>query len=349
MGKVLSFILVLLIITTPFYISLANDSLVDGTNEGPSISTNDNVSTGPVYTPMSRNTYILNPIDSVSTNYASNWADNRHRAYFNTSTSNIDGYLLFDFSSIPDNAKIVSMTLRCYLENAYGSPKSGPVVDIHHCNYDGWTRSTALPTSFSLGAKLVDDISFISYTPTFDFTLDVSAHNWSIDLADNELCLGFRNDVNYYSYVYFFGAYGSPTGQAPELTVVVTEGLSSDVSSISATTGGTVNFTLDAGATHANRSYVMLGSASGTSPGITLSNGLVFPLNWDLMTNLVIDFLNTPTFQNFMGSLDSNGKAKAVFYATSLPGAAGLNLDFAYTLIKPIDFISNPITITVTP
>jgi hypothetical protein len=47
----------------------------------------------------------------------------------------------------------------------------------------------------------------------------VSAHDWSIDLADNQLCLGFTNDVNYYSYVYFIGAYGDPPGPPPELTI----------------------------------------------------------------------------------------------------------------------------------
>ena len=56
--------------------------------------------------------------------------------------------------------------------------------------------------------------------PTYDFVLDATAHDWAGDLADDQICLGFTNDVDHYSYVYFFGAGGSPQGPPPELTIV---------------------------------------------------------------------------------------------------------------------------------
>jgi hypothetical protein len=167
-------------------------------------------------------TYVISPFESVNTG-SSVWADNRHRAYWNSSTI-ANGFLLFDVSGIPDGSNIISMTLRCYLENAYGSPSNNPVVDIYYSGDDGWTRYTVSPTSLSHDILLVDDVPFTNYVSYFDFTLDVSAHNWSVDLIDDQICLGFMNDVTHYSYVYFYGAYGSPVGPAPELTIVTGTG-----------------------------------------------------------------------------------------------------------------------------
>ncbi len=174
-------------------------------------------------------TYVITPFESVSISQTQTWQDNRHRAYWSASLLNVNGFLLFDVTQIPDNAQIVSMTLRCYLENAFGSPYSNPVVDVYYSGDDNWTRSTATPGSLSLDVLLANDIAFSSYVSYYDFTLDVGAHNWSLDLLDNRICIGFTNDVQYYSYVYFFGAYGSPTGPAPELTIVTSTGVPGNV------------------------------------------------------------------------------------------------------------------------
>jgi hypothetical protein len=174
-------------------------------------------------------TYVITPFESVSISQSQVWQDNRHRAYWSSSLLNVNGFLLFDVTQIPDNAQIVSMTLRCYLENAFGSPYSNPVVDVYYSEDDNWTRMTATPGSLSLDVLLANDIAFTSYVTYYDFTLNVAAHNWSQDLLDNRICIGFKNDVQYYSYVYFFGAYGSPTGPAPELTIVTTTGVPGNV------------------------------------------------------------------------------------------------------------------------
>src|SRR5262249_54928459 len=71
--------------------------------------------------------------------------------------------------------------------------------------------------------------------------------------------------------------------------------LVASASYLSGTAGGSVGFTLDAGAAHAGRKYVMAVSASGTSPGTHLGSVTV-PLNFDAVTNIGFQFLNSPFF-----------------------------------------------------
>jgi hypothetical protein len=119
---------------------------------------------------------------------------------------------------------------------------------------------------------------------------------------------------------------------------------------ISEATGGQVVFTLSADDGNAFRQYLILGSISGTSPGTPLPGGMVvLPLNWDLFSNLVMNLLNTGIFFNFMGSLNGNGDAFAIFNMGPVPGAAGLKITYAYALASPWDFASNAVEITIVP
>ena len=213
--KSLSFFVLLTLLTLPLSALAA-----DGTSEG--AVPNDLIISPAPKTPMGQtdDVYVLSPFESVSISQTSVWQDNRHRAYFSTSTGNVNGFLLFDVTQIPDSAQISALTLRCYLENAFGSPANNPVVDVYYSGDDNWTRMSATPGSLSLDVLLADNIPFSSYVTYYDFVLDASAHDWSQDLLDNRICLGFKDDVSYYSYVYFFGAYGSPVGPAPQLTIV---------------------------------------------------------------------------------------------------------------------------------
>ncbi|MEW6746560.1 MAG: right-handed parallel beta-helix repeat-containing protein [Planctomycetota bacterium] len=133
---------------------------------------------------------------------------------------------------------------------------------------------------------------------------------------------------------------------------VETHLLSADTFILSQATGGLVNLALDAGASEAGRTYVTFGSVTGTAPGTPLPGHLaVLPLNWDVFSNLVIKFLNTPVFQSFSGTLDPSGQAAAVFNTGGPlpPEAVGLALSFAYALNGPWNFVSNPVTIEVVP
>jgi hypothetical protein len=115
-------------------------------------------------------------------------------------------------------------------------------------------------------------------------------------------------------------------------------------------TGGSVNFTLNAGPTLANRKYLMLGSITGTSPGTPLPGGqATLPINWDIFTGLVVSLLNTPVFQSFTGNLNGSGLGNAQMNLGPVPGAAGLTMYFAFALNNPWDFASNPAPIQIVP
>jgi hypothetical protein len=127
--------------------------------------------------------------------------------------------------------------------------------------------------------------------------------------------------------------------------------LQTDTFWIPESTGGDADFLLFAESGNANRNYIILGGVSDTMPGTPLPGGLAtLPLNWDFFTNLVLSLLNTPIFNNFLGTLDSNGKAEAQFNTLGpFTGGAGLTLYFAYALNKPWDFVSNPVGIQIIP
>jgi len=125
-----------------------------------------------------------------------------------------------------------------------------------------------------------------------------------------------------------------------------------DTYTISAAIGGTAGFELDAGSGYAQRSYAMLGSAAGSSPGTSLPGGGILPLNQDFVFAFIKSKLNSPMFQNFQGNLDSSGRALATFDTKGpIPSAVppGTVLTFAYTTLNPYDFQSNPVEIVIEP
>jgi hypothetical protein len=127
--------------------------------------------------------------------------------------------------------------------------------------------------------------------------------------------------------------------------------LEADVSTIPASSGGVVNFTLAAGKANANRNYLLLASVSGTVPGTPLPGGItILPLNWDPFTNLVLGYVNTAFFDNFLDVLDSEGTGSARFDTVGpITVPSGLILHFAYALNNPWNFTSNAVAIEITP
>ena len=130
---------------------------------------------------------------------------------------------------------------------------------------------------------------------------------------------------------------------------VGTHSLSADGFEISEVPGGEIEFDLYAGSENGGRTYVMLGSVTGTAPGNALPGNLVIlPLNGDGFTNFIIKYINSPSFVTFMGTLDQSGNGWAKFDTKGpIPGLAGVTFSFAYAIMKPWDFVSNPINIEV--
>ena len=127
------------------------------------------------------------------------------------------------------------------------------------------------------------------------------------------------------------------------------------VPTVSLATGGAQTLTLQAGAANAGRSYLVLGSVSGTSPGLPI-NGVVLPLAFDAYTNLTIALANSGTHQNTLGSLDAFGTATSSIHipAGLSPTLAGLVLHHAYVVFQgapgsPAVMASNAVSVTLTP
>jgi len=130
--------------------------------------------------------------------------------------------------------------------------------------------------------------------------------------------------------------------------------LDADKYTISASLGGAVNFHLDVG--HHNsyggeRYYLLLGSLSGTEPGIPLPGGVAaLPLVWDSFTDRVLGGLNSSKYQNFLGTYDQYGEAVATMNTSPLdPKHVGKRIYFAFCSDDPFNLVSNPIVVEIVP
>lgn len=107
---------------------------------------------------------------------------------------------------------------------------------------------------------------------------------------------------------------------------------------------------LSAGTSFANAYYIVLGSASGTSPGLQFG-AVNVPINFDGFTDFGLSFPNTFPYGNSLAQLDANGIATATFDAP--PYALGFQLDLhhAYALMvnNQVVFGSNAIPLRVGP
>ena len=143
---------------------------------------------------------------------------------------------------------------------------------------------------------------------------------------------------------------GAATGAGP--ACVLLEGTPA---TISIAAGGVQTFALEAGVQHAGRLHLLLGSASGTSPGIPV-NGLVLPLNPGPYFDYSLVAQNGPLLVGTFGVLDGGGSATAQFV---LPGAwasaslAGLVLHHAYVVLEPttvaVVLTSNAVSLELVP
>lgn len=94
---------------------------------------------------------------------------------------------------------------------------------------------------------------------------------------------------------------------------------------------------LAAGAAQAGRLYLIVGSASGTRPGLQIGS-LHLPLNFDSYTNLTLMGVGPPLFQGFLGVLSSSGTATAAWKKppVTLPP---LQLHHAFAVFGPTGLI----------
>jgi hypothetical protein len=124
--------------------------------------------------------------------------------------------------------------------------------------------------------------------------------------------------------------------------------LTGDFSALSCAVGGTQSLNVRAGAVHGGSTYLVLGSLSGTYPGIPAGTTLI-PLVFDGYTQFALASPNQPPLGQSFGLLDALGSATATF--TLPPGAtpslagqtvchACVVLDLAST--NPVALVLNP-------
>jgi len=120
---------------------------------------------------------------------------------------------------------------------------------------------------------------------------------------------------------------------------------------IPATAGGTVAFDLAGGEALATRAYALLGSVSGTVPGVTFPSGAALPLNLDAFTSLLLANANGPALPGVLGAFDALGNADAALVAPGPldPVVVGVVMDFAWIALSPIDAASDPVAVTFVP
>ena len=120
------------------------------------------------------------------------------------------------------------------------------------------------------------------------------------------------------------------SGSQDVYTDTVNLALFTNVDSLSAATGGTVNFFINIGPNHGGENYLLLATGSGTTPGVT-SAGINIPINPDFWTDLSASFASTAIFPNSAGVLDAEGSAVAQMNTLGpfSPTFVGTDLDFA--------------------
>ncbi len=121
---------------------------------------------------------------------------------------------------------------------------------------------------------------------------------------------------------------------------------------VSLVAGGTEDMHLEAGAAHAGSIYWVLGSVTGTSPGVVVG-GMNLPVNLDDYMRLTFKF-GDPLFQTFLGLLDVNGEASAALILPPGldPAFAGFVVHHAYMVVSTpgiADMTSNPVPLTLLP
>ena len=149
---------------------------------------------------------------------------------------------------------------------------------------------------------------------------------------------------------------GVPDECAPPDCIV---DLSSLVSSLSLASGGTQPLALTGASAYAGKHYVVLGSLSGTSPGIP-TGLVVLPLNLDAYLLWTIQNPNSPLLSNSLDIVNALGFALASFNlpAGSDPALAGatvhhaaaiLDLDAGFAGTGDVIAFSNAVPLTLAP
>lgn len=130
--------------------------------------------------------------------------------------------------------------------------------------------------------------------------------------------------------------------------------LLADRDRISATDGATVEWTLHAGAPLAGATYWVLGSVTGTSPGLVFKRTITLPLVYDAWFELTLVAANSDVLVNTLAPLDAwgNGRASLVVGPGELELDDTLTAWHAYVVFAPghgVTYASRAVELLVDP
>ena len=122
---------------------------------------------------------------------------------------------------------------------------------------------------------------------------------------------------------------------------------------LSLSQGGALQLRLSASAAAAADTYLILGSLSGTTPGLMVGS-MTLPLNFDAYFLQMLYVPNGPIHSGSLGVLDAQGRASTVFVLPVglSPALAGITLHHAYfgfNSLGVISTISNPSSLKLVP
>ena len=121
---------------------------------------------------------------------------------------------------------------------------------------------------------------------------------------------------------------------------------------MSGTSGGGQQMAYLGAPEHASELYLLLGSLSGTSPGVPLGSVLL-PLNLDAYGLYTLNHPNEDPLHDSFGSLDAFGSLMEMYFAPSfsIPGLIGQTIHHACIVLQPggVAVASNPVALAVGP
>lgn len=119
---------------------------------------------------------------------------------------------------------------------------------------------------------------------------------------------------------------------------------------LSVAAGGSVPFTLDLGPAAAGAVYLVLGSDTGTDPGLPLGFQTL-PLNWGGLLEYTLLAPGPPVLPGSLGVLDGSGRASAALVAGpgQLAPLLGVHTDWAAVGLSVPEAISNAVGLDIVP
>ena len=208
-----------------------------------------------------------------------------------------------------------------------------PAIDAGHPGFplegDG--------TPMDLGYRLADaiDANQNGYPDYFEFALGAE-----IDCNRN----GFLDSVD------LGGVTGTDFDGDGNQDACVAPPLNVDVTELSLSAGGAQTFTLTS--PQAGDVFVMIGSLSGTSPGM-MAGALSVPLNVDTYTIWLLNNLSSPALTNFVGVISGSDTSVLTVPAGYNPSLVGVVANHAYVTVDAgtgaFTTVSNPVPLTFVP